>query len=76
MVIGQYLKDLKKKKAMIIIGEFTDQLGWQVMCEAYHQGMTASQGYVWFLPPNPNLDANLAKTDNCTAQQLAEVTVR
>ena len=47
---GQYLKDLRNKKVKIIIGEFHDRRARQVMCEAFHQNMTARHGYVWFLP--------------------------
>ena len=46
----QYLKDLKRRGARIIIGEFFERAARVTMCEAYKQGMTQRQGYVWFLP--------------------------
>lgn len=46
----QYLEDIRKKNARILIGDFYDSAARAVMCEAYRQGMTAWQGYVWFLP--------------------------
>ncbi|OXA51550.1 Gamma-aminobutyric acid type B receptor subunit 1 [Folsomia candida] len=48
--MSQYLQDLKSKKAKIIIGDFYDHAARAVMCEAYHQKMTAKEGFVWFLP--------------------------
>ncbi|GFR05086.1 insulin-like peptide receptor [Trichonephila clavata] len=45
-----YLKDLKDKGAKIIIGDFFDYAARSVMCAAYKMGMTAANGYVWFLP--------------------------
>ncbi|CAL8112812.1 unnamed protein product [Orchesella dallaii] len=48
--MSQYLQDLKSKKAKIIIGDFYDHAARAVMCEAYHQKMTAREGFVWFLP--------------------------
>ncbi|KAL1491180.1 hypothetical protein ABEB36_011819 [Hypothenemus hampei] len=46
----RYLKDLKSKRARIIIADVVDEIARQVMCEAYKLGMTSTQGYVWFLP--------------------------
>ena len=46
----QYLKDLKRRGARIIIGEFFERAARVTMCEAFKQGMTQRQGYVWFLP--------------------------
>ncbi|KAJ8686553.1 hypothetical protein QAD02_022347 [Eretmocerus hayati] len=48
--ITKYLEDLKQKRARIIISDMYDQVARQVMCEAYKLEMTASHGYVWFLP--------------------------
>jgi hypothetical protein len=31
-------------------GDFYDHAARAVMCEAYHQKMTAKEGFVWFLP--------------------------
>ncbi|CAL1269766.1 unnamed protein product [Larinioides sclopetarius] len=45
-----YLQDLKSKGAKIIIGDFFDYAARAVMCAAYKLGMTAANGYVWFLP--------------------------
>ncbi|XP_023326697.1 uncharacterized protein LOC111700109 isoform X2 [Eurytemora carolleeae] len=49
--LGMYLKDLKDRRAKIIIGDFYEEAARLVMCEAYKQGMTQIDGgYVWFLP--------------------------
>ncbi|GIY31660.1 insulin-like peptide receptor [Caerostris extrusa] len=45
-----YLQELKDKGAKIIIGDFFDYAARPVMCAAYKLGMTAANGYVWFLP--------------------------
>lgn len=45
-----YLEELKAKGARIIIGDFYDYAARAVMCDAYKLGMTASNGYQWFLP--------------------------
>ena len=39
-----------RRGARIIIGEFFERAARVTMCEAYKQGMTQRQGYVWFLP--------------------------
>ena len=46
----QYLNDLRERGVRIIIGEFFETSARNIMCEAYKQGMTQRQGYVWFLP--------------------------
>nr|CAD7258606.1 unnamed protein product [Timema shepardi] len=46
----QYLEELKGKNARIIIADMYDPAARAVMCEAFHLGMTADKGYVWFLP--------------------------
>lgn len=46
----QYLEDLKRKRARIIIADVYDEVARSVMCEAYKLDMTAREGYVWFLP--------------------------
>lgn len=48
--IFQYLEDLKRKRARIIIADVYDEVARLVMCEAFKLEMTAKQGYVWFLP--------------------------
>jgi len=48
--LGMYLKDLKERRARIIIGDFYEEAARLVMCEAFKQEMTQAQGYVWFLP--------------------------
>lgn len=45
-----YLQELKDKGAKVIIGDFYDDAARAVMCDAYQLGMTARNGYVWFLP--------------------------
>ena len=65
------MKDLKKKKVKLIIGELDKTRALQVMCEAYHQNMTARQGYVWFLPIDfsPNwYDTDWLKANDTAAQ--------
>ncbi|XP_012229636.1 uncharacterized isoform X1 [Linepithema humile] len=49
-VMTKYLQDLKDKRARIIIADVYNEVARQVMCEAYKLDMTATQGYVWFLP--------------------------
>ena len=39
----QYLKDLKRRGARIIIGEFFERAARVTMCEAYKQRMTQKQ---------------------------------
>ena len=80
----QYLEDLKERGARIIIGEFFERAARVIMCEAYKQGMTQKEGYVWFLPGWYHHDwfdvdairENGAKdefTPNCTTKQMVEV---
>ncbi|XP_054721355.1 atrial natriuretic peptide receptor 2-like [Uloborus diversus] len=79
----KYLKDLKNKSARIIIGDFYDYAARFVMCAAYHQGMTAENGFVWFLPPWFSEDwfkkgtlnsepFEERETVNCTTEQMIE----
>merc|ERR1719394_1740888 len=48
--MSMYLNDLRERGVRIIIGEFFETSARNIMCEAYKQGMTQRQGYVWFLP--------------------------
>ncbi|CAG0879002.1 unnamed protein product [Darwinula stevensoni] len=48
--MSQYLDEFQAERARIIIGDFYDSAARAVMCEAYKKGMTAKNGYVWFLP--------------------------
>lgn len=41
---------MKRKHLKIIIADVYDEVARTLMCEAYKLGMTARQGYVWFLP--------------------------
>ena len=41
---------MKERGARILIGEFYETAARHILCEAYQQGMTQKQGYVWFLP--------------------------
>lgn len=75
----QYLKDLKSRGAKIIIGEFFESAARTIMCEAYAQGMTQKQGYVWFLPGWFRHDwydtdalrrANETHVPNCTTAEM------
>lgn len=45
-----HLLKLKAKNLRIIIGDFYASTAREVLCEAYHQNMTAKYNYVWFLP--------------------------
>ncbi|XP_043236626.1 receptor-type guanylate cyclase gcy-5-like isoform X2 [Amphibalanus amphitrite] len=45
-----YLKDLREQNARIIIADMYQVAARAIMCEAYHQNMTAKEGYLWFLP--------------------------
>ncbi|XP_064640093.1 uncharacterized protein LOC135495414 isoform X1 [Lineus longissimus] len=49
-LVRQYLRQLKEKNVKIIIGEFYDYAARSVMCGALKLGMTAREGYQWFLP--------------------------
>ena len=78
----QYLKDLKERGARIIIGEFFERAGRIIMCEAFKQGMTQRQGYVWFLPGWYSHDwydvdslraAGNEFLPNCTTKDMIEV---
>ena len=41
---------MKNLGSRIIIGDFFETDARQVMCDAYSEGMTQLNGYVWFLP--------------------------
>ncbi|XP_032231213.2 receptor-type guanylate cyclase gcy-2-like [Nematostella vectensis] len=45
-----YLRSLKRLNVRVIIGNLFEGLARVVVCEAYKQGMTPQNGYVWFLP--------------------------
>ncbi|XP_076336163.1 uncharacterized protein LOC143239183 [Tachypleus tridentatus] len=62
----QYLAGLKSKNARIIIGDFYDYAARAIMCEAYKQGMTAHNGFQWFLPRW--FTANWYDTDHYNSQ--------
>ncbi|KAH1013429.1 atrial natriuretic peptide receptor 2 [Dendroctonus ponderosae] len=74
----RYLEDLKSKRARIIIADVVDEIARQVMCEAYKLSMTASEGYVWFLPMWLNstwyntdyFNTNKNETVNCTTAEM------
>ncbi|XP_011298958.1 uncharacterized protein [Fopius arisanus] len=57
----QYLLDLKRKRARIIIADVYDTVARQIMCQAYKLQMMPAQGYVWFL--NLWLRSNWYDTD-------------
>ncbi|XP_037084864.1 uncharacterized protein LOC119105504 [Pollicipes pollicipes] len=74
--MATYLKELKDKKARIIIADMYQVAAKAIMCEAYLQNMTARQGYIWFLPEWfwrgwYNTTAN-STTTSCTSTQLME----
>ena len=78
----QYLIDLKERGARIIIGEFFERAGRIIMCEAFKQGMTQKQGYVWFLPgwySHDWYDVDSLRASgrefmpNCTTKDMIEV---
>lgn len=77
------MEDLKRNRAKIIIADVNDEVARTVMCDAYKLGMTAREGYVWFLPKW--LNATFYNTDyfnkpeggkeniNCTTAQMIKV---
>ncbi|EFN73169.1 Insulin-like peptide receptor [Camponotus floridanus] len=76
-VMTNYLKDLKEKRARIIIADVYGDVALQVMCEAYKLEMTAAQGYVWFLPLwlqqqwyNPDYYKQEGKKVHCTMSEM------
>ncbi|KAK2703017.1 uncharacterized protein LOC136042185 isoform X2 [Artemia franciscana] len=74
--IRTYLRELKDKHSRILIGEFYDHWARSVMCEAYHEGMTAKNGFVWFLPTWYRKDWYKTEHRNgevqCTTEQMLE----
>ncbi|XP_053958896.1 uncharacterized protein LOC128863661 [Anastrepha ludens] len=69
--MNKYLLDLKQKHAKIIIADIHNRNAELALCEAYHLGMTAYEGYVWFLPSWISKDWNtLDINHNCTTEQL------
>lgn len=48
--IGDVIKQIKGENMKVIIGDFFEDQARAVMCAAYRANMTASEGYVWFLP--------------------------
>ncbi|KAJ8916169.1 hypothetical protein NQ315_016308 [Exocentrus adspersus] len=74
----RYLKDLKSKRARIIIADVVDDIARVVMCEAYKLEMTSAQGYVWFLPiwlnntwyNTDQFNRNQKETVNCTSDEM------
>lgn len=75
------MEDLKRKRARIIIADVYDEVARTVMCEAYKLGMTARDGYIWFLPKW--LNSTFYDTDfynkesnehiNCTTAEMKRV---
>ncbi|XP_074645062.1 uncharacterized protein LOC141914425 [Tubulanus polymorphus] len=47
---SQYLQKIKEKNVKILIGDYYDYAARAIMCHAYQMGMTAKDGYQWFLP--------------------------
>lgn len=81
--MSMYLRDLKERGARIIIGEFFERAARVIMCEAFKQGMTQKQGYVWFLPGwyhNDWFDVDVLREEgyddefmpNCSTAQMIE----
>ncbi|XP_029195937.2 uncharacterized protein LOC114961433 isoform X2 [Acropora millepora] len=48
--IKSQLRSLKESSAKIVIATLFDGLARAVVCEAYQQGLTPQNGFVWFLP--------------------------
>jgi len=46
----KYMEELKRTGVKIVIMTSFEQSARAIICEAYHKGMTAKDGYVWFLP--------------------------
>lgn len=78
--IRNYLVDLKERNARIIIADVFDQVARAAMCEAFKLGMTAENGYVWFLPTWLNktwynttyFNEYNQERINCTTEQMIE----
>lgn len=80
-VFYQHLEDLKRRHLKIIIADVYDEVARTLMCEAYKLGMTAREGYVWFLPMW--LNSTFYDTDyynqyrnenvNCTTAEMIKV---
>uniref|UniRef100_W8B6W5 receptor protein-tyrosine kinase n=2 Tax=Ceratitis capitata TaxID=7213 RepID=W8B6W5_CERCA len=69
--MNKYLLDLKQKHAKIIIADIHNRNAELALCEAYNLGMTAYDGYVWFLPSWISKEwKTLDGTHNCTSEQL------
>ncbi|XP_039951750.1 uncharacterized protein LOC120768986 [Bactrocera tryoni] len=69
--MNKHLLDLKEKHAKIIIADIHSRNAELALCEAYNLGMTAYDGYVWFLPSWISKDwSTLAGNHNCTKEQL------
>lgn len=67
----KHLLDLKEKHAKIIIADIHHRNAELALCEAYNLGMTAYEGYVWFLPSWISKDwSTLDSNHNCTSEQL------
>lgn len=77
----QYLEDLKRRRARVIIADVYDEVARSVMCEAYKLGMTAQEGYVWFLPSwlslhwynTTHYNQLFNETVNCTMDMMIDV---
>mgnify|MGYP005983491405 CR=1 FL=1 len=77
----QYLEELKRKSARIIVLDVFDYIARTVFCEAYHLKMTSAEGYVWFLPNWLNdtwydtdyFNKYKNETINCTTKEMIKV---
>ncbi|KAF0297153.1 putative molluscan insulin-related peptide(s) receptor [Amphibalanus amphitrite] len=76
----RYLKDLREQNARIIIADMYQVAARAIMCEAYHQNMTAKEGYLWFLPEWFsggwfNTPAFSGNNKRCSIDQIMQVLV-
>jgi hypothetical protein len=77
------LDELKAKSVRIIIADFYASAARAVICGAYQKKMTASDGYIWFLPmwypadwydtDVHNFNASAEDFIPCTTAEMAQV---
>ncbi|XP_018019867.1 atrial natriuretic peptide receptor 1 [Hyalella azteca] len=77
--LKSHLEVFRQQRSTVIICDFYEDVARIVVCLAYHNGMTAREGYVWFLPqwysrdwyemPVENADGSLPE---CTREQMLE----
>lgn len=71
---------MQKRRAKIIIADVYDPVARAIMCESLRLGMTAKDGYVWFLPTwlttgwwNTTLHNGNKENISCTEDEMLQV---